>query len=385
MPPGPAPERQRSRRARWALIVASSALALIAVVAVVSWLLASALLDPHHDLVKDNVETLAVEPGYVVLARTKASARAGVYGLDWPAGHAIVGEVSAKSTSSVTRRLLALRGPLAPHVKVGVDPDVWEGDPMSALGIPFRAVSYPDPLGPMPSWFMPGRGATWVLFVHGLDGKRAGGLRPLRALHAASLPTLLISYRNDSGSPRSPDGHIHLGMTEWQDLDAAARWAVAQGARRFVLYGDSMGGSIVTRFLHLSPLASRVAAMVLDAPVLDWASVIDNTVSREHVPFLGPPLRWMIGARITVDWSALDEISQARDFRLPILLFQGEEDPLVPPSDSRAFARAAPGPVTYVAVAGAGHIESWNASPAAYERDLRTFLTRLQQRVATEP
>jgi alpha-beta hydrolase superfamily lysophospholipase len=359
-------------------------LTLIVALAAVSWLLTSVLLDPHHDLVKDNVETLAVEPGRVVLARTKASARHGVYGLDWPTGHAIVGEVSAKSTSSVTRQLLALRGPLATHVKVGIDPDVWEGDPMSALAIPFRSVSYPDPLGPMPSWLVPGRGATWVLFVHGLDGKRAGGLRPLRALHSASLPTLLISYRNDAGSPPSPDGHIHLGMTEWQDLDAAARWAVGQGARRFILYGDSMGGSIVTRFMHLSPLAGRVLALVLDSPVLNWASVIDNTAAREDVPFLGPPLRLMIGARISVSWSALDEIAQARDFRLPILLFQGEEDPLVPPSDSRAFARAAPGPVTYVPVAGAGHIESWNAAPALYERNLRAFLTPFARQAAIE-
>jgi fermentation-respiration switch protein FrsA (DUF1100 family) len=42
--------------------------------------------------------------------------------------------------------------------------------------------------------------------------------------------------------------------------------------------------------------------------------------------------------------------------------------------DSCAFARPASGPVTYVPVLGAAHIESWNADPAAYERDLRSFL-----------
>jgi uncharacterized protein len=185
---------------------------------------------------------------------------------------------------------------------------------------------------------------------------------------------LLIDYRNDAGAPASPDGHIHLGMTEWEDLNAAAHWAVKQGARRLVLYGDSMGGSIITRFMHLSSLASRVVALVLDAPVLNWAGVIDNQASRLHVPFMAPPVRWTIGERIDVDWSALDEIAQAHTFHLPILLFQGEDDQLVPPAESRQFARAAPGPVTYVAVPGVGHIQSWNGNPSSYAAHLRAFL-----------
>ncbi len=82
----------------------------------------------------------------------------------------------------------------------------------------------------------------------------------------------------------------------------------------------------------------------------------------------------MVGARTNVSWSALDEIAKARSFHLPILLFQGTDDALVPASESHDFARAAPGPVTYVPVSGAGHIESWNANPTAYESHLRQFL-----------
>ncbi len=248
------------------------------------------------------------------------------------------------------------------------------GDPRSALGVPFHSLAFPDPVGLMPAWLVPGRGATWVIFVHGIDGTRAGGLRPLATLHRIGLPTLLIDYRNDAGAPPSPDGHIHLGLTEWRDLDAGARWAVGHGARRLILYGDSMGGSIVTQFMHRSALADRVVALVLDPPVLDWASVIEHQASRFDLPFMGPVVRWMVSARIGTDWSALDQIAQARSFRLPILLFQSDDDQLVPPSDSAAFARAAPGPVTYVPVPGAGHIESWNADPTAYDRHLAAFL-----------
>jgi alpha-beta hydrolase superfamily lysophospholipase len=163
-------------------------------------------------------------------------------------------------------------------------------------------------------------------------------------------------------------------MTEWQDLDAAAKWAVSRGAQHLVLYGDSMGGAIVTRFMHLSALATRVTAMVLDAPVLDWGGVIDHQASRLDLPFMGPPVRWTIQLRIDVNWDALNELAQADSFRVPILLFQGQDDPLVPPADSQRFARTAPGPVTYVPVPGAGHIESWNANPAGYDARLGSFL-----------
>jgi fermentation-respiration switch protein FrsA (DUF1100 family) len=89
---------------------------------------------------------------------------------------------------------------------------------------------------------------------------------------------------------------------------------------------------------------------------------------------MGPPVGWAIELRIGADWDALDEIAQARSFRLPIPLFQGQDDPLVPSSESHEFAQRAPGPVTYVSVAGAGHNESWNADPAAYGARLHTFL-----------
>ena len=81
-----------------------------------------------------------------------------------------------------------------------------------------------------------------------------------------------------------------------------------------------------------------------------------------------------IQLRIGIDWASMNEIAHARDFRLPILLFQGLDDPLVPPADSAAFARASPGLVTYVTVRGAGHVQSWNVDPAGYDARVRAFL-----------
>lgn len=196
-------------------------------------------------------------------------------------------------------------------------------------------------------------------------------------MQQSGLPSLLISYRNDLGAPPSPDGLIHLGMSEWQDLDAAADYAVSKGAERFVLYGESMGGSIVTRLIHESARAGQVLGMVLDAPVLNWSGVISGQASRDHLVPLGPPVRWWISQRTGVSFGALNELTQAQTFTMPILLFQGLADPLVPPAESQAFAEAVPaGGVNYVPVAEAGHIQSWNLDPPHYESTLATFLAR---------
>jgi fermentation-respiration switch protein FrsA (DUF1100 family) len=136
--------------------------------------------------------------------------------------------------------------------------------------------------------------------------------------------------------------------------------------------------------MHESTLAARVVAPVLDAPVLNWKAVLVHQASRFGPSVLADPVEWWIAARIAVNWNALDEIRQAPSFRLPILLFQGASDPLVPAAESRAFAAEVPQHrVTYRQVAGAGHIQSWNVDPSSYERQLSAFLRRWSPRRAT--
>lgn len=346
------------------------------------WVASQVLLEPDHNLSKPVTLVKAVTESSVELATDKDTAtveRDGVYGLDWPDGHAVVGAITARHRGSVTRTLTEVTGALRPGIKVFVDPDVWPSDPQNALGVPFREVTVHGPEGALPAWQVDGSGSTWVLFVHGVDGTRSGGLRPLTTVHRLGLPMLLITYRGDKGAPKSLH---HLGMTEWQDLDAAAAYAQSQGAMHFILYGDSMGGSIVTRFMHKSARAADVIGMVLDAPVLNWGNVLWDQAAKLHLAPFTYPYRWLIGWRVGVSWSALNEEAQASSFTVPILLFQGLADPLVPPSDSATFcSRAAD--CRYVAVPGAGHIQSWNVNPVDYDRRLAQFLGPLTGRPVT--
>jgi alpha-beta hydrolase superfamily lysophospholipase len=220
-----------------------------------------------------------------------------------------------------------------------------------------------------------------VIFVHGRGATRRVALRVLPTITSLGLTSLDITYRNDLGAPRSPDGLYDLGKSEWLDLQSAVRWAVKHGARRFVLVGWSMGGAIVAEFMHSSPLARRVVGLILDAPVLDWNAVVSLGGDRAGLPRF---MSWVAGEiasdRIGINFSAFDQVRRAHEFHVPILLFHGTADTTVPIGPSEAFAAALPRLVTLVKTAGAGHVESWNVNPRRYDAAVRSFLVSLERR-----
>lgn len=365
------------RRRRWLVAAAAGLIAALAIGAAVSWHYSSAVLVPDHSAWPAEVEVEGLPPGRIVLSRSEETERPGVYGLDWLGGHAVVGAIVRSDKDTITRRLRSVRGYLAAGMRVATDANVYLGDPGQAFGLPFSEVRVPDELGPMPGWSVPGEGSTWAILVHGINSTPQVGLRALPTLHRAGLPTLLITYREDLGVPPSPDGLHHMGLTEWRDLAAAARYALAHGARRLILVGYSMGGAIVAQFMQRSPLAPRVAGLVLDAPVLDWKRVLEFNATEMGLPgFLALPVEWAIGMRIDADWDSLDALQHTDDLQLPILLFHGTEDDVVPISTSDDLAAELPRWVTYFRAPRAGHVEAWNVDPGLYERRLTAFLAR---------
>ena len=375
MPGMPRSRGSRLTRKRVAAALALLLVAGLAVGAALSWHFSSQVIVPDHSPWTTGVEIVGVDARSVELERGDATEQPGVYGLTWEGGHAILGPIVATSEETVTRRISAVRGYLTTDTDAGMDGRVYVGDPGQSLGLPYRDVAIEGELGSLPAWRVPGRGRTWAIVVHGHNGDRQDALELVPALRRAGLTALLVSYRNDPGVTPSPDGHHHLGLTEWRDVDAAAAYALSHGARRLVLVGISMGGAVVGRFMADSPRAAEVAALVLDAPVLDWRETLEFNATLMGLPALAAlPLRWAIEARIDVDWEALDYESHLEDFELPILLFHGAEDELVPKEPSEELAEALPGNVTYFEVPEADHVQAWNVDPALYERRLSRFL-----------
>lgn len=333
----------------------------------------------------------SVTPDEVVLSRTAASERPGVYGLTGAGVHATVGPVVAvgERGHSVTRTLTRVdKGSLAAGAFVRMTPQAYTGDPRTARGLDFGEVPVTGELGPMPAWYLPGDRSTWVIAVHGVGATREQVLPVLPALHRFRLPVLVPSYRNDPGAPASPDGIGHLGATEWRDLDAAMRYAVERGASGLVLYGWSSGAAMALRSLHGSSVAGKVVGLVLDSPVLDWRSTVTAAVRSRGLPRLLTPLAvraaegrtGLHGTRPAgpaAESAGSVESAVPDGLDVPTLIVHGPDDTFAPWSASRALADRYPGKVTLRAVPGAAHTAMWNAGPELYEETLRRFLTPL--------
>jgi uncharacterized protein len=306
-------------------------------------------------------------------------------GIAWPGGIGHLGAVASVSGGVVTRPLTMNCGS-APTVGqlAALDRSYFLGDPETALGIPVHDVVVPGPLGPLPAWYFPGPGSTFVIGVHGQNGTRKDVLRVIDIVHRMGLPAVAVTYRNDLGTFRDPSGYLWYGQTEWSDVEAAVRWSLAQGARSVVLIGQSMGAGVVAAFLKRSPLASRVARVVLDAPMLDLHAVIDYQADRHLIPVIGrlPALsirtaKRIASSRFGVDWSAMSYLDETTWLKVPTLVTHGDDDPRVPISTSIRLRDLLPSLVALEAFPGAGHLESWNVDRSRYASLVESFLAPL--------
>jgi uncharacterized protein len=360
-------------------------LLLVAADAGVGWYFSGQILQLDTSSYPTTVEAVAGQT--VTLSRDDNSRRAIPWGLDWPGGHAVLDARVQVDGKHVRRTVVAVTsGSLTKGLHVALNHDIYDGDPQAARSMPFTPVDVPGPLGSMPAWQVPPSAGvtaknTWVIAVHGRGGSREEALRVLPALAALGLPTLVITYRNDTDAPSSPDRHYHLGASEWQDVEAAVKYARGHGASDVILFGWSMGGALVLRTLDRMPAEDRdhVKAVVLDSPVVDWTATLTLQAEHRHVP---GAIIWT-AERITeqragLSFGDLDFTRTAfvKALRTPVLLFVDLSDTTVPPGPALRFAAQRRDLVALTVTVGGEHTGSWNADQPRYEADLAAFLSR---------
>ncbi|PYC73036.1 hypothetical protein C7C46_25370 [Streptomyces tateyamensis] len=314
----------------------------------------------------------------ITLTRTTGTARRGRYALEWPGGHAVVGEVLRTDPQTVTRRLELTAG-TAPSAgtEVELTNRVLRGDPGSACGLDYMDVVVDGELGALPAWYVPAVRGTWVILVHGVLADRRQALPVLPVLKRLQLPALAVSYRGDQGAPPSPDGIGHFGETEWRDVDAAIRFAKEAGAGRVVLYGWSVGAAAVLQTAARSDYRTSVAGLVLDSAVLEPAASVRGVAAASGVPgaLAGQLGAWAAEGRTGVDLAGFARIAAGTDLAAPTLLLHSPQDEVSPWHGAQRLARRRSDLVSLHPVAGAAHAALWNADPAGYEEALRRFLT----------
>jgi pimeloyl-ACP methyl ester carboxylesterase len=124
--------------------------------------------------------------------------------------------------------------------------------------------------------------------------------------------------------------------------------------------------------------------------MLDLGAAVDLGAENRSLPLIGLPIpdtltataKWIAGVRYDLEWGRLDYLDEANEIDVPILLFHGAEDDIVPVETSDALAELRPGLVTYHRVDDAKHLESWNLDRSRYEQLLIDFLAGLESHSA---
>lgn len=359
------------------------------------------IITPEHEK-KDDVTVVRVDVDAmtVTLRADPQTTSPGRYGLwlDRGAGHARLGEVLESAPASpddagrgrpiVTRRLLGVDAGEPVPGPARWDKYFYCGNPTTALGLEHEDVLVTSDVGDLPTWRVPGDPSAdvgdWAILVHGRSARREETLRAVPMLHRRGFTSLIPMYRNDIGAPPSSDGRYSLGMSEWRDIDAAMRYALAHQARRIVLVGWSMGGAIVLQALNRSDVAHKVQRVVLDGPVIDWGSVLAHQADLHFIPrpidHLARSLmrsklsRHLLRIAEPVDVAATNWIDRADEVSHRIFIIHSKTDETVPFGPSLALARRRPGLVQTFVWPQARHCQEWNTNPSLWEDLVASFL-----------
>jgi alpha-beta hydrolase superfamily lysophospholipase len=344
-----------------------------------AWYVSDIALVPKHPPTITYPEVvLGVTDRTITVTASAATTRPGTWSLNWSSGSAMVGDIVKRSAGRVERvRVSGQTPPTGIRASMYM---TYSGDPKTALGLDFTEIMVPTELGDAPAWYVPARGDTWAITVHGSNAYRNSSLHAIATMHRVGMPVLDITYRNDLGAPASPDGLLHQGESEWRDLEAAIRKAQSMGARRIVLYGGSMGGAIVGQLLTRSPLADVVSAAVLENPEISSRRTGEFTAAQMHLPsFMVPLMQQIINWRGGFDIATIDLLGHPPRVKPPTLLLMGDADKEHPVETARELVKASSAmnwPIQYEEFPGAGHSEIWNTDRERYDRTLAAFLTR---------
>jgi pimeloyl-ACP methyl ester carboxylesterase len=202
-----------------------------------------------------------------------------------------------------------------------------------------------------------GVGPAALVFCHGFAGwHRKRSLVPFQEALAESFTVYAFDFR---GHGRS-EGRSTYGADEHRDVDAVVRLARAEGARRVVTMGGSMGGIAVVR--HAALLGGVDAVVAISTPAR-WQGHTTRAVRR---------LVWLTstragrtalraaGMRPARRWTPVEgPIEVVADIApIPLVLVHGHDDEFFESDDAWALYRAAGEPKRLLLATRFGHAES---------------------------
>ena len=306
-------------------------------------------------------DVVVIDPGAGVSESLGLEATAGV----------VIEDVSG------TRVLLSGSGAAAPPGIWLVDVDSRSQERIAGTAAPWglewmprpRAVTFDGPHGPVHAFDFPptspdaqgplGELPPYVVLVHGGPTSHVAGAASGKIAYFTSrgIGVLDVNYGGSSGYGRDYRERLRgqWGVVDVDDVAAAAAGLAAEGradAARLAIEGGSAGGWTV--------LAALVGTDVFSAGISRYGVGDARALAEDTHDFEAHYLDGLIGPlpRDEEVYLQRSPLGRPERFRVPLLLLQGADDEVVPPSQSEAIrdALAARGvPHAFVLYEGEGH------------------------------
>lgn len=254
---------------------------------------------------------------------------------------------------------------------------------------PSRRLSDPRPHGCSRAL----RRIFWIIHVHGFLADRNNVLRTVAALQGLPATQLVVSYRGDGEGPQVVGNATRLGLDEWEDVDAALRYARDHGAERIVMVGWSMGAAISLLIGERSALRSLIVGQLFVSPATDWVATMQTSAQRMRIPFpqalaryaawflRNPLLSRLTGLRAPIDFAELNWTTPGR-VHVPTLAIHSTGDLTIPITATRRFVNGNTDLASLHEATRAPHTWEFNVDVDGIGSVARSWVSSLMQRTS---
>ena len=205
-------------------------------------------------------------------------------------------------------------------------------------------------------WYLPGEtGQPLVLFCHGNAGNISHRVDNLRHLRELGLAVFIFDYRGygQSEGKASEEG-------TYSDMRGALSWLKEKGwsSQQLIYFGRSVGAGVALQLALEQP----PAALVLESPFTSL-----KAMGKHHYPLLWQLAGWALQARY-------DNLSKIGQLTVPLLLFHGDRDTIVPHQMAQELFAQAPQPKQFYSIPRAGHNNTYAVGGEKYWQTWREFV-----------
>jgi dipeptidyl aminopeptidase/acylaminoacyl peptidase len=197
----------------------------------------------------------------------------------------------------------------------------------------------------------------YVVFVHGGPTAHATSALDLRKalLTSRGIGVIDVNYGGSTGYGRAYRDRLkgQWGVVDVEDTIAAAEWLLSDGVAdpaRIAIRGGSAGG-------WTTMAACCASGLFCGGVSIAGISALAPLAASTH-DFESRYVEWLVGPEDAILYASREPLARSGQVDCPMLLMQGQDDPVVPPTQSEAFVAALNErgiPCTYLTFEGESH------------------------------